>query len=423
MIKWIKKHNVLVWVLSVVIAVMFWAYVAVVQDPEISMSISNITAVFGDEERLLRPLDLMILEGKDAVLQIRFTGRRSDLAKIKRENVILNVDLSSVRNAGPARCAYTVTLPPGLEGVKAEKLNDYVSIVVDSIRDKRVQIKLDNSDVTVAEGYLAEKETLTPEVLWLTGPSSVLDTISYAQVKVSKDDASKKIDQKADFTLHTDTGEQVRNQYITADAENVQVVIPIFMTKEVRFNNVFLDGGGLSASKNIICTFDPPYILLSGDPSILEPINNITLETIDLSKLVDSTTKIYDQIVLPNDVKNVGNLSSVTVTIEIVGVATRNVTAADISITGAHPPEGYTVITETKELTVTLRGPEDVLSMIQTHSVRIVADMTGMSQTPGYHRVPAKAFIDGYSSVGIVGSDFEIYVSIVPIADTLGDMP
>ena len=423
MIKWIKEHNVLVWVLSVLIAVMFWAYVAVVQDPEISMSISNITAVFGDEERLLRPLDLMILEGKDAVLEIRFTGRRSDLAKIKRETVILNVDLSAVRNAGPARCAYTVTLPSGLESVKTEKRNDYVNIVVDSIRNKNVPVVLDNSGITVAEGYMSEKETLTPEVLRLTGPSSVLDTISYAQVKVSKADASKKIDQTTDFTLHTDTGEQVRSQYITADAESVQVVVPIVMTKEVRFNNVFLDGGGLSASKNIICTFDPPYILLSGDPSILEPINSITLETIDLSKLVDGTTKVYDQIILPNDVKNVGNLSSVTATIEIVGVATRKVTVTDISVTGARPPEGYTMVTETKELPVTLRGPSDVLSMIQPHSVRIVAEMTGMSQTPGYHRVPAKVFIDGYSSVGVIGSDFEVYVNIVPITDVLDDLP
>ena len=97
------------------------------------------------------------------------------------------------------------------------------------------------------------------------------------------------------------------------------------------------------------------------------------------------------------------------VTIEIQGVSTKQVTATNFSYTGL--PDRYSVEEIiTQSLEVKVRGTQEVLDQIQSSNIRVVADLSEISQT-GIMYVPVRVIVDGFTDAGAVG-DYMIAIKI-----------
>ena len=105
--------------------------------------------------------------------------------------------------------------------------------------------------------------------------------------------------------------------------------------------------------------------------------------------------------------KNVTGISEATVTIEVVGLATRRLSVSDI--TYINLPDGYSAEILTKSLDVTLRGREDVLSKIKAGDIQVVADLTDYNSR-GDISVPVKINVKGYDA-GAIG-DYNVTINL-----------
>ena len=72
----------------------------------------------------------------------------------------------------------------------------------------------------------------------------------------------------------------------------------------------------------------------------------------------------------------------------------------------SNQPKGYTADLVTQSLDITLRGPEESVKNVTSDNIRIVADLSEISNTVGTYTVRAKVYVDGYSDVGAVGDNF-----------------
>ena len=100
---------------------------------------------------------------------------------------------------------------------------------------------------------------------------------------------------------------------------------------------------------------------------------------------------------------------TVRLTIEIQGVSTKQVTATNFSYTGL--PDRYSVEEIiTQSLEVKVRGTQEVLDQIQSSNIRVVADLSEISQT-GIMYVPVRVIVDGFTDAGAVG-DYMIAIKI-----------
>ncbi len=72
--------------------------------------------------------------------------------------------------------------------------------------------------------------------------------------------------------------------------------------------------------------------------------------------------------------------------------------------------EGYNVDVVTQSVMVTVRGPAEELEKIDASQLQVVADPSGMPVL-GNIRVPAKAYLNGTSTVGVIG-DYTVAVDI-----------
>ena len=117
-------------------------------------------------------------------------------------------------------------------------------------------------------------------------------------------------------------------------------------------------------------------------------------------------------ITFPIDVgthlENVSGVAEATVTVKITGLTTRSLEVDNISFVNV--PEGYTPEKVTLSCLVQIRGEEEAVNAVIPSQLRMVADLKDAG--PGSQTVNATVYLDGSSSVGVVGGDYKVVVNL-----------
>lgn len=407
MIKWIKGKNILLMMLSVAISLVLWLYIVGVENPEGDMEIRDVPITFVGGESVTER-NLIIVDGLESKISLRLRGRRSALLSLdKQKDIKVTLNLSDIKTTGQFKHVYDVSVPSGIQVV--DKAPYYVNITTDKLAAKLVEVRL-KLDGNVAEGYTREAAVLDPAEIKLEGPQNVLDKISHALVVIHKEDMKTSIkDLLSPYVLISHDGDEIFDPQVTANVEEVLVNLPISLYKDVNLIVDVIEGGGLTKN-DITLDYSHETIRVSGDPSQLETLNQLPVGSIDLAQVLDSSTLQF-KITLPNDVKNLSGIFSVSVTVTIKpGVQKKVLETKRIEI--IHIPEGFKVEAITEAVPVTVRGPSELVNDIYTHNIRVVVDLEGVEIMEGQQSFPAKVYLDGYTNVGIVGNDYSVVLNI-----------
>ena len=149
-------------------------------------------------------------------------------------------------------------------------------------------------------------------------------------------------------------------------------------------------------------------IQVIGDTATLQQQNQIVIGSVNLADFASSYENTFT-IPLDNALRNQSGVTEATVRIVVNGLDTKRITTRNITITGT--TSGMRAVLDTKSLTVTVRGKGDILKEIEADNVRVVVDLTDYFSTTGTVSVPAKIYIDGYESAGVVGA-YSVSVTI-----------
>ena len=189
----------------------------------------------------------------------------------------------------------------------------------------------------------------------------------------------------------------------------MSVTVNINMTKQVPLTVSASYGAG-ATEDNTRVTVSPENIMISGDASVVESINYISVATIDTTSFSASFTDEYD-IILPEGVENLTGTTTADVTVEVLNLETRSFTVSNnfkCFFTGL--PEGYSADVITQSLAVTLRGSAADLDSIRTENLSAVADLSEVSQT-GDMTVNVRIRVDGFPNTGAIGT-YQIAISV-----------
>jgi len=248
----------------------------------------------------------------------------------------------------------------------------------------------------------------TPETLEVSGPESVISQIAYAKVVIDRENLNKTVTGVADFALVDSDGQTIESSEITTSVDQIEYTIPIVMVKDVSLT-VNLMGGGGATEDDAVVRIEPSTVTLTGDAELLEGINQIQLGTIDLATFAQSVSETFS-IVLPNGVNNLSGEKEATVSVSIKGLATKRVVTNNINLMNVS--EGYVAkpITQYKEVLV--RGPQEIIDLIDGTNVLVTADLTDIGNAVGRYSVPTTITIQGYREAGVVGGDYNVVVSV-----------
>lgn len=398
-----KRRNSFYLVISILVALGIWVYVDITQDITASKEVSNIPVEFQGEDTTLAERGLMLLPDSETTINLKLEGAKSILAQLDTAKLRVQADLSAVTETGiqtvPCRVIYpeykfssrlTATTP-------TNSFN--ITIDVGELYSREVEIRCDIQG-TVAEGYIAGEPQFTPEKLELRGPQEEVDAVSYAKVSLNIEDATETVDQALPYVLYNEAGEPISGGDIHAVQDEIRVVLPVDVVKELPLEIDFQEFSGLSKN-NVSYQIEPASIVVSGEASLLNDVDRLVLDSFDLSQL--GGNEVYHYVIqLPEGCTNLSGVTRATLTISFIDLIQDTRTATEFQ--AENVPEGKSVTILTDELTVRIQGTAADVAAVRDRDITVRADLQEVSAASGTYTVPAEILISTGGDVGVVGT-------------------
>ena len=398
-----KRRNSFYLVISILVALGIWVYVDITQDITASKEVSNIPVEFQGEDTTLAERGLMLLPDSETTIDLKLEGAKSILAQLDTAKLRVQADLSAVTETGiqtvPCRVIYpeykfssrlTATTP-------TNSFN--ITIDVGELYSREVEIRCDIQG-TVAEGYIAGEPQFTPEKLELRGPQEEVDAVSYAKVSLNIEDATETVDQALPYVLYNEAGEPISGGDIHAVQDEIRVVLPVDVVKELPLEIDFQEFPGLSKN-NVSYQIEPASIVVSGEASLLNDVDRLVLDSFDLSQL--GGNEVYHYVIqLPEGCTNLSGVTRATLTISFIDLIQDTRTATEFQ--AENVPEGKSVTILTDELTVRIQGTAADVAAVRDRDITVRADLQEVSAASGTYTVPAEILISTGGDVGVVGT-------------------
>ncbi|BDF70920.1 hypothetical protein CE91St41_18510 [Oscillospiraceae bacterium] len=404
-------------VLSLLMAAILWFYVTTTLDTEIDDYVRGVQVVFNGED-LLAQRGLMISEGAEQSLNLYVRAKRETMVSLQNGTVTVEVDVSGITNPGPytqgARPNYTAA---GVSNSQVNVLNPNpinIQFTVSRRTDRAVPVRGQFSG-GIAEGHQMGEFSFAPAEITISGQEELVNQVDHVLVSLNRDNLSETFTGDMPFTLVDANGNVLEGLDVETNVSTVQVTLPVVTLKTVPLTVDIIPGGGATA-ENVELLFLPEgtaekTITVSGSDADLEGLTEIYLGSIDLQKVFSSGApqKIEFPVVLDPALTNVSGETSITVSVEIKGLAIGIIEVDNIKIINV--PEGYTAESVTKTRQVQIRGTQEAVDAVIPAQLRIVADLTGIQEATGNQTWPVKVYLDGSSDVGVVG-DYNITIAL-----------
>ena len=408
--------------ISVLVAICIWVFVDDTGGYVVTVNVTDIPVEFLGEGTLA-DRGLMLLDDTESTFSLEVSGTKKALMTLDTAKIRVQVDLTDVTAAGQQSIGVKARYPTGFDSSKVsmkpkDRSSFNISANVGELYRKSVELRCDIQGA-VADGNIAGELQFQPETLEVRGQQSEVENISYAKVTLVIDDATETVSQTLDYKLYDALGREVSGANIHPVVDQIQVLMPVYVIKELPLEINFIESPG-SSLDNVTYKIEPGSIKVYGDAALLRDINSIKLDDFDLSSISSKATYYY-QIPLPDGCENLSNISRATMTIEFNDLVVDTLTTEQIGY--ENPPEGKEVSILTNQIQVTLRGTSVDVGALTPEDVTVVADLRDVSSASGSYTVPAEVRLNSEGDIGVGGS-YQIRVHISdPVVPEEPDAP
>lgn len=364
-------------ILSAVFAVVLWTVIVNVYDPTISYTFSNVSVQLINTDSLTdKNYSYEVVEG--GKISVYVSGPKSIVTNIKASDIVATADLSKISAFADYVDIHVSVVKDGqvLNNVEASPKTSAVKLSIENRETKTLDVTSEITG-TPANGYAVVKEVLNPVSIKLTGPSSIIDSVSKIGVQYDVTGATADITGTADIHLYNDDGEEITDPSVELTQSNVGYTIQIARIKTVNIeaesSGTPKEGyavAGIELNQNHVNIYGPEDKLNAID-TIVIPSENINVD--DLNS--DKTFKFLLDNYIDKNLAILGN-SRVEVTVKIKSVATRSLTlnTSDIRITGLESGMSYSFEKPTFDIEV--GGVQEALDSLDVSQISMTADMS-----------------------------------------------
>ena len=407
MIQRIQNSKWVFVLISVFLAVIFWMYVRNDLDPPGSRTIYNVPVTLTGET-ILESQGLTITAVSDTAVDLKITAPISILNKLSNRNLSVTVNVSQCTE-GEQILQYDVNWPRDVSTAEITKESQEpaaITVMVARLYSKTFEIQ-PVLKASIAPGYQAGQITISPETVTISGSEEAVSRVAKVEAVLEGEELNTRFSGNVPLVLLDAEGNELTDLEINMDTDTTYVTMPVYVVKEVKLTVDYTPGGGATGEDVTSAIIFPDSITIAGSEEDVSKVEEISLGSIDLSKVV-GTNSFTLPIELDSSLENVSGITEAVVTVTISGLSTRTFNVTNIDYDTA--PEGYHVEVATESCSVVVRGSEARLEDISASQLRIVADLSNV-MTVGSVSVPARVYLDYNSEVGVIG-EYSVVVNI-----------
>ena len=401
------RHNLWLKLFSLVLAFVVWLVVVAYYNPETTNMIRDLPITVGTEQTVLEERGLILVTELEKTVDVKIEGRREKLAMISQDKVRATVDLSKITKAGE----YDLPVVISIDGQSVNTVSQSVQTVtlkVENIISAQFTVEALVKG-KVAKGRVME-QTVNPTMVKVTGPESVVSKILAVQAIVEQDVFSESGVYESRMRYLDRYGNELDSTYLTLDADSVKMNIFVTEEKEVPLQLEILNSAGGNDSTYLNVEIEPKTIMITASADILSSINSVSLGNLDVSEITDTYHQEMD-LILPNGVKNIDNVTKAKVTINMDKIVTKKFTLSAAQIKLDNLPSNVKAQVVEQSVKVTVRGLSDDVNKLKATDLTLAADCKNIAQTAGTNRMSAYVKFPQDAKVGAVGK-YELTIKV-----------
>ena len=301
-------------IISVLIAIGIWVYIALVMNPAIEVTVRDLPIQFIGGESL-NSKGLAVISESATTVTVKIKGSRKKMGNNDMKTIIAKADISSITETGETNIPIEIVIPFENQGVSSQ--SEYsVNVKVEKSAEKTLDIEVSTIG-TLAPDYMPGDIVCDPKKVTLSGPKSAVDKISKAEAVLNYNNEDVDIDTSAQIVFYGADNKEISMLdalmgRISISVDNVNIHCPVLKTHKAEVKAEF---GRQELPENFSYKTDPFEVYVFGDENVSSKINEIKTEQIPLDKLLDNG-KVKVKLIIPNGVKIFHYISEVEISIE-----------------------------------------------------------------------------------------------------------
>lgn len=389
-IKWIT-NNFGLKILAVIFAGVLWLAVVNIDDPVTTRSFTTTVSVENGDYLTGIGKYYEIINNSNTIT-FKVSGKRSYLERMGNSDFRATADLKMIENLNRVPVEITPQRYGGYVTV-ASKLY-YLELDVEDLVSKPFVISV-QTDGKPSKQHALGETSVSPSLLRVSGPASVVDTIDKAVAAVNVEEMSQDLTDSVIPILYNKDGNEVDTKDLTFNIQNVMVSVRILDTKDVTLN--FQTAGTLQEGYEYVgIEYEPQTVSVKGASAVLNTVNSITIpeEVLDLTDATGNIEKEVDiSAYLPEGVSlTKSNQAKISVTVKIEKHERRKFELPTANITVGNLGSRYAAEFLTDTVAVELEGLASELDTLDASTLTGSIDVSGM--TEGEHTVNLEVNLD-----------------------------
>lgn len=405
-------------ILSAVLAVIIWFILSITLYPTIYLTVDDVQVELRLEGTTAGASGLAALDyDKDTLASVSISGMRYAIGSYTAEDLEAYVDVSGVSEPGTYELDVKVKAKNGTECEVLKISPSTVKVKFDFIKTVTIPLQVRATSISADEGYTLGTPVISPESVKVTGPSKLVDTVSYAVFAIDQ----KKVLQEAYTTsdgkllLYSEDGSLIDDKAFETDYDPISVNFPVSFLKTMNFMFDYQgvpDNFDTSILKYTLST--ESIEIMSKNSDILNQdsihLGYISLNTINLED------RVTFDVMLDSSMTSTSGIDSVTVTFDPTGFVSKEFTIPSSNIKVINVPNDKMAVLSTKALTsVTIYGPQEVMETLSADDLIAQYDMQASELDNGSYTRTVKIYAPHVSTVWCYGSKEIVF--------TLSDKP
>lgn len=363
--KWIKEHDVILRVFSLLMAAVLWVYVMSARNTDKTVEYRNIPVQLDGLDQLAQN-DLVILSGSNSTVSVKVTGSFNSVLDMSEEYITATASVGSIIEPGTYSLSYRVVVDAS--GVTLSQKNPAkIEVTVDRLSAVSVPVEVELVG-TPAEGLSISDYAVAPDAIVVRGAASVLKQIKKAKVVYDVSAVTRTTQTSVNYTLLDVQGNEVTDVHVTADTPSTMLALTVKQNGAIPLTVRFINGE-IITERMIDYTIEPKTITLTGSPDAIAVLNQIELGAIDLQELEENGTMLYRMpILLPNGVLAESDLpAEATVTLTLDGY-----TFQQMEVTQSRIAEDGLLTYPEQIAAFRVFGPESVILQLQESDFTLI---------------------------------------------------
>lgn len=401
---------------AVLIAILLWFIVSVTVFPTISDHIHNIPVDIPIENTVAETNGLQVTSETKFTVSAQIRGKRFEIGNLTFDDLYASVSLENVTSPGVYKL--NVSVIPRDESLKYELISvtpSTVEVRLDRIETAELDVEIDTSDITVAQGYLLGTPKSDPSTIIVSGPiEEVEKVVRCVATPVFEGELSAAGSFAANITLLDIDNLPVVNDELVVSKSSVNVTMPVYIRQSLPLDVTIQNIPQNFNIARLRYTISPSEIEIGAPTDSDSSLKSWNIGFIDIRE-IEIGKDFQFKIELPAGYKNITDIATATVSFPADNMASQTFNITKIYI--SNPPSGYDVKVLTAVINnVPINGPTDIMKTVTVSDIVASVDLLGTDISVGSYTVPVKIFVPTKSGVWASGI-YEVSIDVTESQD------